>query len=210
MGDVSGVGWAKLLLGDISYHLDDLSLAEHYFRDALVIFRLVNRLGNMAYLLEALGSLAFARADYQSALALVDESLLCYETIGRWSTFSRAYRAAIAQKMGDMQTAQQWLLRCVSPLSDIEMEYRATYLLRLGDFVLAREDHSSAALIYSAALRFHADPVSGLFPTELRDAQIGLDAAQRSLPEAEFSAAKARGEMMSFESVIRTIFPSAV
>lgn len=210
MGDVNGVGWAKLLMGDLSYHLDDIDLAEKYFQESLVIYRMLNRVGNLAYLLEALASISFSRSEYANAISYVEESLKLYDSINAWSTFSRAYRAAIALRQRDTRTARQWLLRCVTPLSDIELEYRATYLVRLGDFAFAQADFPSAALIYSAALRFHTDPISGLFPSELRDAQAGLNTLQSTMDEADFDLAVRRGAKLSFEEAVRIIFPEVV
>jgi predicted ATPase/DNA-binding SARP family transcriptional activator len=201
-------GWNLLVLGDIAFHLNDLPLAAQHYERSLEIYLPLNRLGNLAYLQEALAAVAFARGDILNALKWVEESLASYDSYGGHSTFSRSYRAAIAQMQGDLETARLWLQRAIENKADMEQEYRAMYLLRLADYAAAQTLTDSAVTLYAFVLRLAPRPGMILFPPEIAAAQAGLDTVRASLPPAEVQAAVDRAGSITFDEAIQLIFPS--
>ncbi|MBI3152805.1 MAG: hypothetical protein HYZ21_11770 [Chloroflexi bacterium] len=208
-GDTSMSAWNKLVLGDIAYSQNDLALARENYEASLTLYRPMNRAANVAYLLEALGSLAFWRSEMDSAIALFNECFQQYDSINNVGTaFSRAYRASIAQMQGDLQAAAEWLQRAASPISNIEDIYRSVYLIKLADFSSAQGDSNTAAVLYLFALRLTNDPITVLFPPDRIHAETELESVRRSMGEADFESAAQRAQTITLEESIGLVFPS--
>lgn len=206
--DHSTMAWCKLMMGDIAYGQNHLPLARQNYEDSLAQYRPMKRLANIAYLLEALASVAYWLGELDAARNLADESIHFYALRNEGTAFSRATRAAIAQSDGDMQTAEDWLLHAVTPLTAVEDIYRSVYLVKLADFAAAKGDAPAALTLYLTALRLADDPNAVLFPPDRHHAQTGVESARTSMKEAEFTSAKKRGEGISFGDAVRLVFPS--
>jgi predicted ATPase/DNA-binding SARP family transcriptional activator len=198
-------GWNLLLLGDIAFHLDDLTLAERHYQRSLELYLPLKRLGNIAYLQEALAAVAFAQGDLPVALQRVEASLAAYDGYDGHSTFSRTYRAAIAQAQGDLETARAWLMRVIENPLHVELEYQSMYLLRLAEYAAARALPAEAASLFALTLRLQSDPHIVLFPPEMRAARAGLEALRATLPADAYDAAIECAQTLKFQEAVALV-----